>query len=96
VSAQSAPGVVLRLPPLDGATAAWILDLCGQRHTALWRAYGDEIEAHWTATEPVHPIYGGLPSSAPKKRWRRRRRRRRRLPARQSRLRRPWPVSLGR
>ena len=68
MSAQSNPGVVLRLPPLDGATAAWILDLCGQLQTALWRAYGDEIEAHWIATEPGQPIYGRLPSRAPRSR----------------------------
>lgn len=61
------PELVLRLPPLDGATAAWILDLCGHLQTALWRTYGDEIEAHWLATEPDQPIYGGLPRP-PKKR----------------------------
>ena len=61
------PELMLRLPPLDGPTAAWILDLCGHLQTALWRAYGDEIEAHWLATEPDQPIYGGLPRP-PKKR----------------------------
>jgi len=70
VSARHGPDLVLRLPSLDAATAAWILDLCGQLQTAIWRAYGDEIEAHWTATEPGQPIYGRLPSSSPKKRWR--------------------------
>jgi hypothetical protein len=59
---------VLRLPPLDGATAAWILDLCGLLQTAIWRAYGDEIEAHWTATEPDQPIYGRMQTTPPKKR----------------------------
>jgi hypothetical protein len=69
VSAKGgSPDVVLRLPPLDGATAAWILDLCGNLQTAIWRAYGDEVEAHWTATEPDQPIYGRLPSSPAKKR----------------------------
>jgi hypothetical protein len=52
------PGFTLWLPPLDGATAAWILDLCGHLQTAIWRAYGDQIEAHWAATEPGQPIYG--------------------------------------
>lgn len=52
----------LSLPPLDGATAAWLVELCGQLQNALWQAYGDEIEAHWTATEPEQPIYGDLSS----------------------------------
>lgn len=52
----------LSLPPLDGATAAWLVDLCGQFQNALWQAYGDEIEAHWTTTEPEQPIYGDLSS----------------------------------
>ena len=68
MSARHDPDLVLRLPPLDGATAAGILDLCGQLQTAIWRAYGDEIEAHWTATEPGQPLYGRWPSSPPKKR----------------------------
>lgn len=68
MSAKDGPDVVLRLPPLDGATAAWILDLCGHLQKAIWRAYGDEIEAHWTATEPDQLIYGRLPSSPAKKR----------------------------
>jgi hypothetical protein len=50
----------LKLPPLDGPTAAWLLDLCGQLQAALWRDYGDAIEAHWSATEPDQPIYGHL------------------------------------
>jgi hypothetical protein len=52
--------LALQLPPLDGATAAWLLDLCGQIQTALWREYGDQIEAHWTATEPDQSIFGRL------------------------------------
>ncbi len=52
------PGFTLWLPPLDGATAAFVLDLCGHLQTAIWLAYGDQIEAHWTATEPGQPIYG--------------------------------------
>jgi hypothetical protein len=71
MSAHDGPDVVLRLPPLDGATAAWILDLCGLLQTAIWRAYGDEIEAHWTATEPDQPIYGRLASPPTRKRRRR-------------------------
>lgn len=50
----------LHLPPLSGATAAWILDPCGQLQTVIWRAYGDQIEVHWLATEPDQPIYGTL------------------------------------
>jgi hypothetical protein len=68
VSAKDGPSVVLRLPPLDGATAAWILDLCGHLQTAIWRAYGDEIEAHWTTTAPGQLIYGRLKPALPKKR----------------------------
>ena len=52
----------LPLPPVDGATAAWLVDLCGRLQHALWQAYGDEIEAHWTATEPEQPIYGDISS----------------------------------
>jgi|GEM_PF-2949934 len=51
----------LRLPPLDGATAAWLVDFFGQLGQAIWHSYGDDIEAHWTATEPDHPIYGPPP-----------------------------------
>lgn len=47
-------------PPLDGATAAAILDLCAQLQTVLWRVWGAEIEAHWAATEPGQPVYGPL------------------------------------
>ena len=61
MTANARPGLTLWLPPLDGATAAWILDLCGHLQTAIWRAYGDQIEAHWTATEPDQPIYGPRP-----------------------------------
>ena len=52
--------VVLRLPPLDGPTAAWLIDLCGYLQAALWREYGAEVEAHWSATEPGQPIYARL------------------------------------
>jgi hypothetical protein len=68
VSAKNDPGFVLRLPPLDGATAAGILSLCGHLQTAIWRTYGDKIEAHWTATEPGQPIYGRLQPDPSKKR----------------------------
>ena len=53
--------IVLSLPHLDGATAAVLLDLCGQLQVVLWRVYGDEIEAYWTATDPEQPIYGPPP-----------------------------------
>ncbi len=59
----SRPWLTLRLPPLDGATAAWLLDLCGLMQRELWRQYGEEIEAHWSATEPNQPIYGRLENS---------------------------------
>lgn len=72
MSTHDGPDVVLRLPPLDGATAAWILDLCGFLQTAIWRAYGDEIEAHWIATEPDQPVCGRLASPSIRKRRRRR------------------------
>jgi hypothetical protein len=68
MSAKSPQRLTLSLPALDGATAAWILDLCGQLQTAIWRAYGAEIEAHWTATEPGQPIYGRLARPARRKR----------------------------
>ncbi len=60
--------LVLRLGPLDAATAASILDLCGHLQQAIWRAYGDEIEAHWAATEPEQPIYGRSPPTPSSKR----------------------------
>lgn len=65
---KARPNLTFSLPQLDGATAAWILELCGQLQTAIWRAYGDEIEAHWTATEPDQPIYGPLQPTPPRKR----------------------------
>ncbi len=54
------PAISMPLPPLDIATAAWLLDLCGQLQSTIWRTYGAELEAHWTATEPGQPIYGPL------------------------------------
>ena len=61
---------VLRLAPLDARTAAWLLDFCGHLQQEIWRAYGDQIEAHWAATDPEQPIYGRLqrPSPPPRKR----------------------------
>lgn len=60
MSAKVSPHFTLPLPPLNGATAAWIIDLCGHLQTAIWLAYGDEIESHWAATDPSQPIYGRL------------------------------------
>jgi hypothetical protein len=60
MTAKSHPGPSMPLPPLNGATAAWILDLCGHLQRAIWLAYGDQIEAHWRATEPHQKIYGSL------------------------------------
>jgi hypothetical protein len=57
----------LHLPPLDGHTAAWLLDLCGQLQVVLWRRYGDEIEAHWRATEPDQLIDGRLQPPSPRR-----------------------------
>ena len=66
MSAQRDSGLVLRPPPLDGPTAAWIFDLCGQLQAALLRVHGDEMEAYWTTTEPGQPLYGRLqPRSRP-------------------------------
>jgi hypothetical protein len=59
---------VLRLGPLDATTAAWVLDFCGHLQQALWRAYGDQIEAYWATTEPQQPIYGPLPPTQSNKR----------------------------
>ena len=60
--------LILRLGPLDAATAAALLDLCGHLQQAIWRAYGDAIEAHWQATEPDQLIYGRLQPSSSRKR----------------------------
>jgi hypothetical protein len=59
---------VLRLGPLDAATAAWVLDFCGHLQQAIWRTYGDQIEAHWAATDPEQPIYGPLAPTPSNKR----------------------------
>lgn len=59
--------LVLRLGSLDAATAAWLLDFCGHLQQAIWRAYGDEIEAHWASTEPDQLIYGRLSPTPPSK-----------------------------
>lgn len=61
MSVQDGRRVALSLPHLDGATAATLLDLCGQLQVVLWRVYGDEIEAYWQASDPEQPIYGPLP-----------------------------------
>ncbi len=66
MSATDRRDLVLRLGPLDAAAS--ILDLCGHLQQAIWRAYGDEIEAHWAATEPEQPIYGRLPPTPSSKR----------------------------
>jgi len=60
--------LVLRLGPLNAATAAWILDICGHLQQAIWRRYGDEIEAHWAATDPEQPICGRLSPTPSRKR----------------------------
>ena len=46
-----------RLPPPPGHAAtpasqrrpaAWVIELCGHLQQAIWLAYGDQIESHWT------------------------------------------------
>ena len=68
MKARDGSDLVLQLPALNGATAAWVLDLCGHLQRAIWLAYGEQIEAHWTATEPDQPIYGRLQPSPSKRR----------------------------
>ncbi len=68
MSATDHRDLVLRLGPLDAATAACILDLCGHLKQAIWRTYGDEIEAYWAATKPEQPIYGRLSPTPSSKR----------------------------
>jgi len=58
----------MALPPLDIATAAWLLDLCGRIQEVLWRTRGAELEAYWTATEPSQAISG--PLTKPRRRTR--------------------------
>ena len=60
--------LLVRLGPLDVATAAWVLDFCGHLQEAIWRTYGDEIETYWTATDPEQPIYGPLQTEPKRKR----------------------------
>lgn len=59
------PPVRLELPPLDVATVAWLVDVCGRLAHALLRRYGDELEAYWAVTEPEQPITGPLRSPRP-------------------------------
>ena len=61
---------VLRLGPIDARTAAWMLDFCGHLQQVIWRAYGDEIEALWAATDPKQPIYGPLRPPTPSRKRR--------------------------
>ena len=68
MSATHHRDLLLRLGPLDAATAAWVLDFCGQLQQAIWRAYGDQIEAHWAADDPEQPIYGPWPLTPSTKR----------------------------
>ena len=67
MSGKKLPEVVIRLRPPDAASAAWLLDLCGNLQQAVWRAYGDEIEAHWGIDEPQQPIYGSPQPRPPKR-----------------------------
>ena len=60
--------LLVRLPPLDPSTAAWLLDFCGLLQQAIWRAYGDAVEAHWRLTEPDQPIYQPRSPCSPRKR----------------------------
>ncbi len=60
--------LLLRIPPLDASAAACLLDLCGLLQQAIWRAYGDEIEAHWQVAEPDQPIYPSRPPSSRRRR----------------------------
>lgn len=48
--------VCIELPPLDIATVAWLVDVCGQLAHVLLQRYGDELEAYWAQTEPRQPI----------------------------------------
>ena len=59
-------GPTLNLPPLEPATASWLLDLCGQLQHAILQTYGDELEAYWTATSPGQRLVGSL--SEPRRR----------------------------
>jgi hypothetical protein len=66
MSTKRDAGLVLRPPPLDGATAAWIFDLCGQLQSALLDVHGDEMDAYWTSAESGQPCYRPRrPSTAP-------------------------------
>jgi len=44
--------VSLPLPPLDAATAAWLVDVLATLQQAIFQRYGDAIEAYWTETDP--------------------------------------------
>ena len=66
------PSITMHLPPLDIATAAWLIDFCGKLQEVIWRTRGAELEAYWTATEPGQLIYG--PLAKPRRRSRSQRR----------------------
>ena len=61
MTATDSRRIEISLPHLDGATAATLLDLCGQLQVVLWRVCGDEIEAYWAATDPAQPIEAPSP-----------------------------------
>lgn len=68
MSESRGPPLTVNLSPLGGPTAACLLELCGQLQVALWQEYGDEVEVHWTATEPDQLLYGPLQPASRKRR----------------------------
>ncbi len=61
------PHLELRIPEMNAATAAWLLDLCGCLQQAIWRRYGGEVVEYWERTEPDQTIYSS-PRTKPRKR----------------------------
>ena len=70
MSASNGRDFVLRLGPLDAATAAWLIDFCGRLQRELWRTYGDQVEAYWMATDPQQPLSGPLRPPTPSRKQR--------------------------
>ncbi len=57
----------LPLPPLTPATAAWLIDLCGQLQHHIFQTYGAEVEAYWAATQPHQLITGNSQKPRPRR-----------------------------
>lgn len=68
MSESRRPPMTVNLSPLDGPTAAWLLELRGQLQVALWQENGEEVKVLSTATEPDRLLYEPLQPASRKRR----------------------------